>query len=113
MATTTNPRSSPGERLPEAIASRDNRWIKLFHAALAGESSRKARQSAAGTVGVEGARLVETAVRSEVEIPALLFSTTGTRHLPRLSPWIPPGTRLLSTTDRLFAQIAGTEVPQR
>jgi RNA methyltransferase, TrmH family len=112
MPTTTNTRSNPGQRLPEAITSRDNRWIKLFHGALLGEGSRKARQGAAETVGIEGVRLVETALRSKVEIPALLFSSTGERHLPQLSPWIRPDTRLLSTTDRLFAQIAGTEAPQ-
>ena len=112
MTLTTNARSNPAKQLPEAITSRDNRWIKLFHAALAGEGSRKARQGAAETVGVEGVRLVETALRSKVEIPALLFSITGARHLPQLSAWIRPNTRLLSTTDRLFAQIAGTEAPQ-
>lgn len=112
MATTTNTRSNTAQRLPEAVTSRDNRWIKLFHAALAGEASRKSRQGTAETVGIEGLRLVETVLRSKVEIPALLFSATGARHLPQLSPWIAPDTRLLSTTDRLFAQIAGTEAPQ-
>ena len=112
MATTTSTRSNSAQRLPEAITSRDNRWIKLFHAGLAGEGSRKSRQGAAETVGIEGVRLVETALRSKVEIPALLFSVTGARHLPQLSPWIRPDTRLLSATDRLFAQIAGTETPQ-
>jgi TrmH family RNA methyltransferase len=56
--------------------------------------------------------LVETALRSKVSVTAVLFSEAGARHLSRLSQWIPPEARLLSTTNRLFAQIAGTEAPQ-
>ncbi len=108
----------------ESIESRDNRWLKRFRAALSGESSRggaSARPRAGSSpqalpegeiAGVEGARLVETALHSSAEILALLFSDTGAKHMRRLQPSIPPGARLLRTTDRLFAFASGTETPQ-
>jgi RNA methyltransferase, TrmH family len=99
-------------RVPEPIASRDNRWLKRFRAALAGESARRSREPAEELVGVEGTRLVETALRSNVEVAAVLVSDAGARHLPRLESWIPPAARLLGTSDRLFAQVAATEAPQ-
>ncbi len=108
----------------ESIESRENRWLKRFRAALSGDSSRggaSARPRAGSSdpglpegeiVGVEGARLVETALHSSAEILALLFSDTGAKHMRRLQPSIPPGARLLRTTDRLFAFASGTETPQ-
>jgi TrmH family RNA methyltransferase len=114
MATRADARSTEVQRSLETITSRENRWLKRFRAALDGEPPRKARREAGEmeTVGVEGARLVETALRSKVGVKAVLFSETGARHLPKLSAWIPAETRLLRTTDRLFAQVAGTEAPQ-
>jgi len=108
----------------ESIESRENRWLKRFRAALAGESSRggasarpRAGPSPQGSpegeiAGVEGARLVETALHSGAEILALLFSETGAKHMLRLQPSLPPEARLLRTTDRLFAFASGTETPQ-
>ena len=108
----------------ESIESRENRWLKRFRAALSGDSSRadaSARPRAGSSdpglpegeiAGVEGARLVETALHSGAEILALLFSDTGAKHMRRLQPSIPPGARLLRTTDRLFAFASGTETPQ-
>ena len=104
----------------ESIESRENRWLKRFRAALSGESSR-ADSSTRGLpegppqaeiAGVEGVRLVETALQSGAEILALLFSDTGAKHMRRLQASIPPEARLLRTTDRLFAFASGTETPQ-
>lgn len=101
-------------RVPEIITSRENRWLKQFRAALAGEK----RRNLAGTndhtdiIGVEGPHLVETALHAGIGIPAVLVSESGGRHLEKLAPWIPESTRLLSTSDRLFAQVAATEAPQ-
>ena len=92
-------------RAPEPITSSDNRWLKRFRSALAGEQS-------GDLSGIEGARLVETALRSGVEVTALLVSETGAHHLANLQQWIPPAARLLRTTDRLFAHVAATEAPQ-
>jgi len=69
-------------------------------------------ERASELTGIEGARLVETALRSDVEVSALLVSESGGRHLDRLQQWIPSTARLLRTTDRLFAYAAATETPQ-
>ncbi|HEY4580872.1 MAG TPA: RNA methyltransferase [Candidatus Acidoferrales bacterium] len=96
-------------RFPEPITSRDNRWLKRFRSALAGEPTGKLTGELSG---IEGARLVETALRSGVEITALLVSESGAHHLARLQQWIPPAARLLRTSDGMFAHAAATEAPQ-
>jgi RNA methyltransferase, TrmH family len=102
---------STGRRVPtsapEIITSKDNRWLKQFRAALSG-----AAEGATASTGVEGARAVETALRSGAEVTALLVSESGAKHLERLQQWIPEGARVVRTTDRLFAQAAATEAPQ-
>src|SRR5208282_5311046 len=68
-----------------------------------------------GSVGVEGPRLVEEALRSTCRIEAVLFSESGERHRERLAPLIgrpDVGFPVLRTTDRLFEGIADTEHPQ-
>jgi TrmH family RNA methyltransferase len=116
MAEMRSGRAAP-PRLSESIESRENRWLKRFRAALSGEPIRAGEALRRGgeseeIAGVEGARLVETALRSGVEILALLFSETGAKHISRLEPWIPAEARLLRTSDRLFAWASGTETPQ-
>lgn len=68
-----------------------------------------------GFVGVEGARLVEEALRSGCPIQAVLFSESGERHHERLAPFIDRPEMafpVLRTTDRLFEGLADTEHPQ-
>ena len=62
------------------IASRENRWLKRFRAALSGERDDD------GFMGVEGVRLVEAALGSGLPVEALLISDSGTRHLSRVAP---------------------------
>jgi TrmH family RNA methyltransferase len=120
MASSPDPATNSGApRVAEHLTSRDNRWIKQFRAALAGAPSPVSlshHESAEEIVGVEGARLVhaalQTAHQSGLEIVAVLVSESGARHLPPLAAAIPSGARVLTTTDRLFAHIAGTETPQ-
>lgn len=90
----------------ETITSRDNRWLKRFRSALSGEKHHD------GLVGVEGVRMVEAALGSRLHVDALLASNSGERHLQRLAPSLSAGVKLLRTTDRLFASVAGTETPQ-
>ena len=92
------------------ITSRDNRWLKEFRMALRGGLPTES-----GFVGVEGARLVEEALRSGCRIQAVLFSESGQRHRERLAPLIDRpemGFPTLRTTDRLFEGLADTEHPQ-
>lgn len=93
-----------GEYSP--ITSRENRWLKRFRAALSGERSDD------GSVGVEGVRIVEAALGSGLPVEALLVSESGTRHLPRLTPMLPPRIPIFRTSDRLFAGVADTRTPQ-
>jgi TrmH family RNA methyltransferase len=98
-------RQNTSER-PAQITSRENRWLKQFRSALAGEHSSDE------PVGVEGVRLVEAALGSGLIIEALLVSNSGERHLSRLAPLLGDGVQILRTTDRLFAGVADTQTPQ-
>jgi RNA methyltransferase, TrmH family len=92
------------------LTSRDNRWLKGFRMALRGGLPTES-----GSVGVEGVRLVEEALRSGCRIEAVLFSESGERHHERLAPLIDrPELAFpkLRTTDRLFEGLADTEHPQ-
>lgn len=88
------------------ITSRDNRWLKRFRSALAGD------EIVDGIVGVEGVRLVEAALASGLPVDALLISESGERHLARLAALLLPNMRVLHTTDRLFEAVAATQTPQ-
>ncbi len=92
------------------ISSRDNRWLKAFRLTLRGGLATEN-----GSVGVEGVRLVEEALRSTCTVEAVLLSESGERHRERLAPQIDRvemGFPVLRTTDRLFEGIADTEHPQ-
>jgi TrmH family RNA methyltransferase len=88
------------------IASRENRWLKRFRNALAGEHGE------AGIVGVEGVRMVEAALGSGHPVEALLVSESGMRHLPRIAPVLTSAVPMLRTSDKLFASVADTKTPQ-
>ena len=87
------------------IASRENRWLKRFRAALSGDRDE-------GIVGVEGVRLVEAALGSSLPVEALLVSESGARHLPRITPVLESAVPVLRTSDKLFATVADTRAPQ-
>ena len=67
--------SSParGERR-EVITSRENKWLKVFRAALQGKGPQSDEP-----LGVEGLKMVEDALRSGLLVEALLFSESGGR----------------------------------
>lgn len=91
----------------ETISSRENRWLKMFRTALA-----RGRPTDEGLIGVEGPRLVEEAIRAQLELVALLASPAGEQHLVRWLGRLGPGVRLLRTTERLFATVTSTKAPQ-
>jgi TrmH family RNA methyltransferase len=88
------------------ITSRENRWLKRFREALSGERGDD------GMVGVEGVRLVEAALGSDLSVEALLVSESGARHLRRVAPVLASAVPVLRTSDKLFAGVADTQTPQ-
>lgn len=99
---------------PENISSRDNRWLKKFRQALRGGEPTEE-----GYIGMEGAHLVEEALRSGLEVAAVLVSAGAEHHLELLRQWRGPDAsgrgpaiRVLQTSDRLFASVADTQTPQ-
>jgi RNA methyltransferase, TrmH family len=97
----------------DAITSRDNKWLKRFRAALRGTGPAQDEP-----IGVEGPKLIEDAVRSGLVAEALLVSDSGERELEQIlraateSEAGIPRSRILRTSDKLFAGVAGTEAPQ-
>jgi TrmH family RNA methyltransferase len=102
-----------GEARSDIITSRDNKWLKMFRAALRGTGP-----AAGEFIGVEGPKLVDEAVRSGLEAEALLVSDSSEPELARIlsaaseSDAGIPRSRILRTTDKLFESVAGTESPQ-
>ena len=110
MATPGKLARAPRAAAAAPITSRENRWLKQFRVALRGGLPTES-----GSVGVEGARLVEEALLSGCPIEAVLFSESGQRHHERLAALIDRpeiAIPILRTTDRLFEGIADTEHPQ-
>jgi len=98
----------------ELITSRENKWLKIFRAALRGTGPAEGEP-----IGVEGPKLVEDALRSGLQAEALLVSEAGeASDLERIlraaseSEAGIPRSRVMRTTDKLFASVAGTETPQ-
>jgi TrmH family RNA methyltransferase len=101
------------EMQTEIITSRENKWLKKFRAALQGTGP-----AAKEPIGVESPKLVEQALRAGLDAEALLVTEAGEKHLERIfqaaaaSESGIPRARILRTTDKLFAGVAGTESPQ-
>lgn len=81
--------------------------MKLFRAAL-----RQGKMTDDGLIGIEGPHLVNEALRSGLEVAAVLVSTSGEHFLEQFSSLLGPAPRRLKTTDRLFASVADTRAPQ-
>src|SRR5215472_4204670 len=108
---TYHPRTAPDES--GLITSRENPWLKRFRAALRGTGPAESE-----AIGVEGPKLVEDALRACLEPEALLVSESAEPALDTIlraasaSEKGIPRSRILRTTDKLFASVAGTETPQ-
>jgi TrmH family RNA methyltransferase len=111
------PQQTPPPRKREirsdVITSRNNKWLKIFRAALRGTGPAQDEP-----IGVEGPKLIEDAVRSGLVTEALLVSDAGEQELERILRAATqteagiPRSRVLRTTDKLFTNVAGTEAPQ-
>lgn len=102
-----------GTAKAEKLTSRENKWLKTFRAALRGNGPH-----AGEPIGVEGRKFVEEALRSGLRAEALLLTEeteplaaeilvlagSSSAEIARL--------RVLKTTEKLFAGVAGTESPQ-
>jgi RNA methyltransferase, TrmH family len=104
---TRDTRESPASSAASPITSRDNRWIKLFRAAL-----RDGHLSAEDLIGLEGPHLIEEALKSRLEIHACLVSPTGEKIYAAWPPEWQRALPIFRTTDKLFESIAATEHPQ-
>ena len=91
----------------ENIESRDNRWLKVFRAAL-----RQGYLPDEGLIGLEGPHLVEEALRSGLDIEVILLGPDGEKALAAWPHKLHLPARVLKTTERLFESVAGTEHPQ-
>jgi len=97
----------------ETITSRENKWLKKFRSTLQGTGPEAGER-----IGVEGPKLVEQALRAGLDADALLVTEEGEAHLERIfqaaaeSDGGIPRARILRTTEKLFAAVAGTEGPQ-
>jgi len=97
------------------ITSRDNKWLKSFRAALRGKGPDPSKNA---PIGIEGPRLVEEALRSGLEVQALLVSESGERDAAAIlkaaseSEAGIPRSQILRSTDKLFESVSGTEAPQ-
>jgi RNA methyltransferase, TrmH family len=108
-------RASAGERdsSPDIIRSRTNRRLKIFRAALGGGGPDPGEP-----IAVEGPKLVQEGLRAGLSLDALLVSESGEKHLEgifqaaRETDEGVPRSRILRTTDTLFAGVSGTETPQ-
>ena len=98
---------------PDIIRSRDNKWLKSFRAALRGTGPESG-----DPIAVEGPKLVEEGLRAGLQAEAILVSESGERELEPILRAAQeteagiPRSRILRTTDKLFAAVAATETPQ-
>jgi TrmH family RNA methyltransferase len=97
----------------KTITSKDNRWIKAFRAGLRGNGPK-----GDDAIAVEGPKLIDDALRAGLEAEALLVSESGEAAAQRIllaasttDYGISPS-RILRTTDKIFAAVTGTEAPQ-
>ena len=97
----------------DTITSRDNKWLRKFRAALRGSGP-----AAGDPLGIEGPKLVDGALSAGLVAEALLVTEAGEAHLDRIlraagaTETGIPRSRILRTTTKLFAGLAGTETPQ-
>jgi len=91
----------------DSITSHDNKWLKSFRSALRGAGLKEG-----DPIGIEGPKLVAEALHSKLEVQALLVSVSGEDDLQRILRATIARPRILRTTDKLFAGVAGTETPQ-
>jgi RNA methyltransferase, TrmH family len=89
------------------IASRQNSLVKDLRKAFSG-----GEPSPDGAMAIEGARVIEEAVRSGLRFDSIFFSESGRAHAARLLPQISGHTEALLLPDDVFSSAVNTETPQ-
>ena len=79
------------------------------------ESLRNGHSDPHGLVPIEGIKLVQEAIKSQLEIEEL-FVSQNRRHDPDIEALLKQvpdhGSKLVEVSDRIFPSISGTETPQ-
>jgi RNA methyltransferase, TrmH family len=88
------------------VTSRQNALVKELRRAFTQDETGEA------SIGVEGVRLIEEAIRSGLRFQAVFFSDGGEAHAGRLLPQIASQVEVLSLPDDVFASAVSTETPQ-
>lgn len=93
--------------VPREISSPHNRVIKRLRAGLA-----RGEPTAAGEWAVEGFHLVEEALRSGLEVTAIVRTPAAERYWQRLTGWFNGREHCFLATERVFRALAQTETSQ-
>jgi TrmH family RNA methyltransferase len=88
------------------VTSRQNTLVKELRRAFTQDESGE------GSVGVEGVRLMEEAIRSGLRFQAVFFSESGRAHAARLLAQIASQVEVLLLPDDVFSSAVNTETPQ-
>src|SRR5215469_4946418 len=98
---------SEAEARLRPINSRQNALVKELRKAFT-----QAELSKDGYIAVEGARIIEEAIRSGLRFHAVFFSESGRVYAERLLPQISSHTDVLLLPDAVFSSAVATETPQ-
>ena len=88
------------------VASRQNALVKELRRAFTQDETSE------GSIGVEGVRMLEEAIRSGLRFQAVFFSDAGLGHAARLLPQIGSNVETLLLPDDVFGSAVSTETPQ-
>ncbi len=89
------------------IASRQNSLVKELRKAFS-----QAAPAEDGTVAIEGAKLVEEAIRSGLRLRAVFFAESARERANRLLPQLGHATETILLPDDIFHSAVATETPQ-
>jgi TrmH family RNA methyltransferase len=100
------PSNPPLDRL-RPVASRQNALVRQLRHAF-----RQAEPAEDGSVAIEGAKLVEEAIRSGLRLRALFVSHSGRERAARLLPQLHHSIDALLLPDEVFHSAVASESPQ-
>jgi TrmH family RNA methyltransferase len=89
------------------VSSRQNSLVKELRKAC-----RQFEPTQEGAIAIEGARLMDEAIRSGLRFQAVFFSESGRVHASRLLPQISSNVECIFLPDDVFASAVATETPQ-